>query len=490
MNPEAQKEKQEDNIAGKKRLWQWLDRRTGIDSLLHESLDEPIPGGARLAYVFGSILLFLFISQIVTGVFLTLYYVPSADHAHTTVSYIIKEVTCGSFIRSLHAYGSSAVVIVLFLHIAQTFLYGSYKGRRELLWISGCVLAVLMLGMAFSGYLLPWDQKAYFATAVGTNMASEVPFIGSWLKLIMRGGTEMGTLTISRFFVVHVFVLPALIFGFIAAHVFLFRKAGPAGPVTEDPIKPKMPSEPFYPRQVVMDMAVTLVVMVLLGFLSYFVPMELGPMANPADTQYLPRPEWYYLPAFQWLKYWSGPFSVVGLLIIPTLIVIAFVGLPFIDRRLERLPHRRPIALTFFFGGILILAALGFLSYQEDKRDPAIALQLSKQLKETEEFMKTPFVAEPAGISLQAENIALANPQAAKGKQIYERESCNACHGDNGVGTPISKSLIGIGKKFNTQALIAVLQQPTAEMKDGAMPPVELNSEELQALVAYLQSLK
>ena len=163
------------------RLDVWLDQRTGIDSILHETLDEPIPGGARWAYIFGSGLLFLFVSQIITGIFLALYYVPSADHAHTVVSYIVKEVTSGSFIRSIHAYGSSGIIILLVLHIGQTIVYGSYKGRRELLWLSGCILLALMLGMAFTGYLLPWDEKAYFASAVGTNLIAEVPWIGPTL---------------------------------------------------------------------------------------------------------------------------------------------------------------------------------------------------------------------------------------------------------------------------------------------------------------------
>ena len=226
-------------------FFRWLDRRTGVDSLLHKALDEPIPGGASLAYVFGSGLLFLFLSQVITGVFLALYYVPSADHAHTTIAYITKEVTSGSFVRSIHAYGSSAIVIVLLLHITQTFLYGSYKGRRELLWMAGCVLFVLMLGMAFTGYLLPWDQKAFFATTVGTNILSEIPFVGNALKRLLRGGTEMGTLTLSRFFVLHVFMIPALIFAFVAIHVYLFRKAGAAGPTSEDPQAPKRATQPF-----------------------------------------------------------------------------------------------------------------------------------------------------------------------------------------------------------------------------------------------------
>lgn len=211
-------------------LWGWIDRRTGVDGVLRSALYEPIPGGARFAYIFGSGLLFIFISQVITGVFLALYYVPSADHAHTTVAYITKAVTAGSFLRSLHAYGASAMVIVLLLHLSQTYIYGAYKGPREILWVSGCVLFALVLGMAFTGYLLPWDQRAYFATAVGTNAASEVPLIGETLKRMMRGGTEMGTLTISRFFVAHVFLIPACIFALVASHIFMFRKAGRPGP--------------------------------------------------------------------------------------------------------------------------------------------------------------------------------------------------------------------------------------------------------------------
>jgi ubiquinol-cytochrome c reductase cytochrome b subunit len=140
-----------------------------------------------------------------------------------------------------------------------------YKGRRELLWLSGCILMALMLGMAFTGYLLPWDEKAYFATVVGTNLVAEVPFIGPILQKLIRGGDQMGTLTISRFFVLHVFILPAMLIGFIAAHVFFFRKAGAAAPIKEDPVKPRLPTVPFYPRQVFMD---AIFAVVLIGMLA------------------------------------------------------------------------------------------------------------------------------------------------------------------------------------------------------------------------------
>lgn len=472
------------------RLYRWLDRRTGVGSLMHEALDEPIPGGARWAYVFGSVLLFLFISQTVTGVFLSLYYAPTADHAHTTVAYIVKEVTGGSFLRSLHAYGSSAVVIVLLLHLTQTFLYGAYKGRREVLWISGCALFGLMLAMAFTGYLLPWDQKAFFATTVGTNMASEVPWIGSGLKRLMRGGNEMGTLTLSRFFVAHVFLLPAAVLGLVAAHVYLFRKAGAAGPPSEDPIKPQLPTQRFYPRQVLMDTAVALLMICLLGFLAHFYPTELGPKANPADTQYVPRPEWYYLPIFQWLKYFKGPLAVVGIVVIPAMTAILVIALPFIDRRLERRPWRRPIAVGIYLAILGTLIAFGLLSKREDRLDPAIAKQVDKQREETEQFMREPFEPEAAASALSASSVVVLDPLAASGKKFYENESCDACHGENGIGTNAGPKLSGATAQKPTEELAKLLRNPTAKMLAGEMKPVEGSDEDLKALIAYIKSLK
>ncbi len=467
---------------------EWLDRRTGLDSLLHHALDEPIPGGAKLAYVFGSGLLFLFLSQIVTGVFLAMYYVPSADHAHTTLAYITKEVTGGSFLRSIHAYGSSAIIIVLLLHMIQTFMYGSYKGRRELVWVAGCVLLTLMLGMAFTGYLLPWDQKAYFATTVGTNIFSEVPLVGNGLKRLLRGGTEMGTLTLSRFFVLHVFLIPACIFVFVAVHVYAFRKAGAAGPARENPIEPKLPSEAFYPRQLVMDMGFAVLIIVALGVLAYLWPTTLGPSADPADTQFLPRPEWYYVPVFQYLKYWHGSTAVVGILVIPGIVGLLLVGLPFFDRSLERRPWKRPLSVGIFTSVLLGLGALGFISHREDMRDPGVAAQLRKQEQETSAFMHAKFEPELSGAPAAAP--AQSNPDAARGKAIFEREGCNECHGDGGVGTAAAPALIGVGSRHDRATLQALLRSPAPKMLAGGMPPVTIPDDELNQLIAYLQSLK
>jgi len=471
-------------------FWGWLNRRTGLDDVLRAALYEPIPGGARLAYIFGSGLLFIFLSQVITGVFLALYYVPSADHAHTTVAYITKVVTAGSFLRSLHAYGASAMVIVLLLHLSQTYVYGAYKGRRELLWISGCALFGLVMGMAFTGYLLPWDQRAYFATAVGTNAIGEIPGIGETLTRLVRGGTEMGTLTISRFFVAHVFLIPACIFALVASHIFLFRNAGPAGPVTENPYKPTLKPEPFYPRQVLIDLSLTALLIVGLGAMAFFLAVPLGPAANPANAQYVPRPEWYYLPIFQWLKYWHGSAAVIGVLVIPMILVIAVIALPFLDRGVERRPWKRPGAMGAYVFLMFGLVGLGLRSVYQDKHDPSVAEQLAKQKTEEEEFMRKPFEPDLSAASLAAANVALADPLAAKGKTIFAAQSCNACHGDGGVGTAAAPALIGISAKLSTGQVANLLQHPTAKMTAGGMPTVDLPPDELKALVAYIESLK
>jgi len=474
------------NIASK--LDNWLDQRTGIDSILHETLDEPIPGGARWAYIFGSGLLFLFVSQVITGVFLALYYVPSADHAHTVVSYIVKEVTSGSFIRSIHAYGSSGIIILLCLHIGQTILYGSYKGRRELLWLSGCILMALMLGMAFTGYLLPWDEKAYFATAVGTNLVAEVPFIGPILQKLIRGGDQMGTLTLSRFFVLHVFVLPAMLIGFIAAHVFNFRKAGAAGPIKEDPVHPKLPTVPFYPRQVLLDAVFAIVLIGILAVIAKTIPMSLGPAANPADTHFLPRPEWYYRPAFQWLKYLSGRWSLIGGILLPALLALIFAGAPFLDRRLERRPWRRPISVGAFFLFLIAYTSLGIASYRDDYRDPGMAAQMNQQDADAKAFMQAPFVPEAAAGSVTAA-LASADPKILKGQALFQAQSCNSCHGEAGVGSAAAGPLTGIGRKYTYPQLIALLQAPNSTMTNGGMTPVALKPDDLESLAAYLDQL-
>lgn len=472
------------------KLLEWLESRTGMNLILKVSLDEPIPGGARWAYVFGSGLLFIFISQVITGICLALYYVPSAQNAHVTVAYITKRVAAGEFLRSLHVYGASAMIIVLLLHFLQTFLWGAYKGRRELLWIAGGVLAILVLAMGFTGYLLPWDQKAYFATAVATNIVSTIPFVGSWMAHLMRGGDTIGTLTLSRFYLMHVIILPALLFAFVAVHIYLFRKAGAAGPIKEDPVEPQLPPESFYPKQVLMDLVFSLLLVAGLGLLSFFHPVTLGPRANPASTTFIARPEWYYLPIFEWLKFWEGPATIFGVVIAPAIVALLFFLLPFLDRKLERRPWRRPIPLLAVSIVLCGMLYLGFLSHHQDMSNPTVRVQLAQQAAQEKAYTKAPFqpfVQSPGAINLLAP--ATFNPKVARGKALFQQNGCSSCHGSRGRGA-VGPSLVGIGKKYNEAQLVSIIHAPSATFKAAGMPGApDLPIAEVKDLVDYLNAL-
>jgi ubiquinol-cytochrome c reductase cytochrome b subunit len=199
-----------------------------------------------------------------------------------------------------------------------------------------------------------------------------------------------------------------------------------------------------------MDLSLTALLIAGLGLLCFFVPMQLGPPANPADAQYVPRPEWYYLPIFQWLKYWHGSAAIIGVLVIPTLLVLAIIAVPFLDRSVERRPWKRPIAMGAYVLVVLTLVGLGLRSQYLDRHDPSVAQQLAKQKIEADEYARKPFEPELSSASLVAANATLADPLAAKGKTVFEANSCNACHGDGGVGTAAAPVLIGLSTKLNS----------------------------------------
>jgi ubiquinol-cytochrome c reductase cytochrome b subunit len=300
----------------------------------------------------------------------------------------------------------------------------------------------------------------------------------------------MGTLTVSRFFVAHILVVPALIFAFTALHVYLFRKAGAAGPISEDPVNPIQPPQPFYPRQVVIDAVFALVIIGILACIAHFDPFELGPQANPADTRYLPRPEWYYIPIFQWLKYWPGSLSFVGVVVIPGVIAFLFASLPFIDRRMERRPWKRPIAVGCYVFVFLALFGLGYQSYRSDHLDPAYAAQLAAQQKDTAEFMRQPFQPEAVGTMVASMSASASDPLIARGKGVYETQSCNACHGDGGIGTAAAPKLVGLSARFPKNQLTNIMKSPTTKMMAGGMAPLTLPSDQMDALVTYLEALQ
>lgn len=467
------------------RLYDWLDERTGIKQLTSDLLDEPIRGGARFAYVFGSVLLFLFVLQVITGIFLTMYYVPSADHAHASVSYIQKAVPGGALLRGLHHYGSSAMVILTVAHLAQTFFYGAYKGKRELLWIAGVVMMLIVFAFSFTGYLLPWDQAAYFGTKVGTSIAGEIPVVGSVQQRILLGGTDLTTITLSRFFMTHVFLLPLGLAALAGLHLYLFRRANPAGPYHR---RDDHRWERFYPKQVFKDSIGILVTFVALLVMIYLSPAELGPQADPT-SDYLARPPWYFMPLFQLLKYFPGKSAIIPIAVLPALLFGALFLLPFLDKNPERHPLKRPIASSLMTLVLAASIALIFIARYQDRTHPEFAEKLRTQEEEMKASFAKPFepqiIGGPMGASIAA--VAAAEPPAAY------TENCAACHGDKGEGGAFP-ALIGVaGKpKRAREDLINMLNDATAYGLKAPMPKAfpQITDEDKAKIADWLLTLK
>jgi mono/diheme cytochrome c family protein len=233
-----------------------------------------------------------------------------------------------------------------------------------------------------------------------------------------------------------------------------------------------------------------LVIIIVLALIAHFIPFDLGPKANPADTHYLPRPEWYYIPIFQWLKYWPGSLSFLGVVVIPSIVAFFFASLPFLDRRMERRPSKRLFAVGTYTFIFLALFGLGFTSYRSDHNDPGYVAQLITQQKQTEEFMHQPFEPEISRQLSSSASLAVpADPMVSKGGQIYQTQSCNACHGDGGVGTPAGPKLTGIHQHMSSDQLASLLKSPSAKMIADGMTPLDLPPDSMKALVAYLESL-
>ena len=311
------------------RLGDFVDDRTGHRKLIGHLLDEPIQGGARWAYVFGSALLGTFLVQVVTGVALMTSYAPSDKTAWASVHYITFVQTGGWLVRGLHHHGAQAMVILLAAHLLQVATFGAYKKPREVTWWIGLALFGIVLGFALTGYLLPWDQKGYWATRVATNIAGTIPVVGEATQKLMQGGSEYGSLTLTRFYALHVFLLPALLALLVGAHVALFRKHG----VTPSAKADMKRFDPFFPKQLLKDIIAVFAVVALCFVLTW---AEHGaPLDAPADpsSDYPARPEWYFLALFQLLKYFHGPLEIVGTVVLPSVIGAYLFALPLLDKK-------------------------------------------------------------------------------------------------------------------------------------------------------------
>lgn len=435
------------------RLYDWLDSRLNLKPVERTLLEEPIPGGASWIYVFGSVTLFLFLLQAVTGMFLALYYAPTPDHAYDSIRFIETEVLFGAFVRGLHHWGASAMVVAIGLHMLQAFLYGAFKPPREVMWMVGVVLFLFVMGFAFTGYLLPWDQTAYWATQVGVNMVGTIPVIGDFLMRVMRGGETLGALTLSRFFAIHVLFLPSLLVMLIGLHLFILRRVGPAGPWTDE--RATLGSETFYPRQVYMDAVVIFGVFVTVAAAALAIPFPLTDKADPSDTSFVPVPEWYFLFYYELLKYVHGPLEPLATWILPMAVIVVLFLWPFIDRNPARNPIRRPVALGS--GVVFLVVVLSLL---------AISIK-----------------------NLYA--VPRIDPAVARGKALYTQFGCAGCHRIHGEGGAVAPDLSFVGDtRPEREWHLKHFKDPQSVSAGSFMPKFPLTDQQLNDLTSYVLSLK
>lgn len=347
-------------------LRDWMELRLGWYGFVRKNLDEPMPAGVGWWQTLGNLLLTLLAFQFTTGVIMAMYFSPSPEAAYASVKHITENVSAGSLVRGIHVWGSTIIVVVMTMHTLRVFFWGSYKKPREMTWIFGVLIFQVMLAFSFTGYLLPWDQKAYWATVVGTNIAATVPFVGQGLLVLIRGGHEVGALTLTRFYALHVMVLPAALMALTGMHLYLVRRHHIAGPVIPQKGKP----EPFFPNQLFKDAVVVLVGLGIVFAMAIFWRPGLEPMADPTGTDFTPRPEWYFLGLYELLKIMPPGWEMVATLVIPGLITVGMFALPWLDKHPSRHPAKRPFAILC---GTIVILLIGLLTLKGVIETPAHA---------------------------------------------------------------------------------------------------------------------
>lgn len=461
----------------------WFDDRTGYRALISHALDEEIVGGARWAYVFGSGLLTVFICQVITGLLLMVTYTPAVGSAWSSVFYLQHVVTAGWFVRGLHSYGAQAMIVVLGMHLLQVAAYGAYKNPREVTWWLGLVLLGLVQGLGLTGYLLPWDQKGYWATKVATNIAGTLPLIGPAAQSVIVGGHEYGQATLTRFYVLHVGVLPATLIFIVIAHLTMFRRYGATPPANADLLK----RHSFYPDQLWRDVAFAILVIGVMAILTAATGgAHLDAPADPT-VDYNPRPEWYFLFLFQLLKYLPGSMELVGTVILPGLAMAFLFALPFLDRReSKRVRHRLP-----WLGPIVVGAAgIGLLTAQsmhEDKHNKEYQAGLAVSHVRAERAVKLALVGIPPGGPLEM----LRTDPVTRGPEVYNAH-CTKCHVLAGEGEQSAPNHTGFGSRA---WIFELLKNPNSQhyfgktKLDGMKPMGKLGHGKLYAATEFLFSL-
>ena len=457
----------------------WIDRRLQVGATLRETMQHPVPREtASWAYVFGSAALTILALQVVTGILLALVYVPSAGDAWNSLQALNHDVTLGWFIRGLHGWGSNFMIAIVLIHMIQVFLFGAHKFPRELTWIVGVLLLLVTLGMAFTGQVLRFDQDAYWGLGIGASIASRVPVAGPSVVDLILGGPIIAGATLSRFFALHVFVIPGLLIAFVAVHVLLVLKLG----VNEWPMPGRAVRRatyvqeyneithrdgvPFVPYAVWKDIVFSCAVLLAIGACA----VVLGPFGpsgppDPTNIQTAPRPDFFFLWLFALLSLLPPSAETPILLIGPAIAIAALIAIPFLAGEGEKSWKRRPIAV------LTVLLA-------------AVALSTLTRLGDAAPW--SPSMNAWSGVPIPEQYVKGRSALERQGALVFQNKQCHNCHALGGVGGTRGPALDAVAVSLTPDQLIRQVIQG-----GGNMPAYgrNLNPAETNALVAFLQTL-
>ena len=455
------------------RVQGWIDERLNVTPLISGFLDRRVPGNIGWAHTLGSATLFLIIVQVVTGVALTMSYVPSPDHAYDSILFL-DQTPFGGVVRGVHHWTSGLLVLVMGLHTLRVFIWGGHRYPRELTWLVGAGLFFIVLAFAFTGYLLPWDQKAYWATVVGTDIAGSAPVIGGAVVEFLRGGLQLGAVTLARFYGIHIWVLPTIMLFLVGIHVLMVVRQGIAAAPRPEPLVAPVPGltrreayereyaaekkvgDPFW-TSLVKDAIVAAVLLAFVVFLAMAQGAPLEARADPNSTDYVPRPEWYFLNLFQLLWYFTGSLEPLLIFVTFTFAALVFILAPFLDRGRGRTPRQRPVAMGLTAAAVVAIVGLTWVGATGSPGRSIV----------------------PATPGMSQEELA--------GLAVYNGENCSVCHKIRGIGVGSSVDLSKAGSRLTREEMETRFLNPP-DQKMHLYPG--LTSDQLDALLTYLQSLK
>lgn len=457
------------------RLLAWLDDRSGLVTASRQALEHPVPPRTGWWYVFGSATLIAFILQVATGIALATAYVPSSGQAYESLKFISEQAMLGRFLRGMHYFGASAMVLLIGIHVSRTYIMAAYKFPRELNWLTGAVLLLLTLALAFTGQLLRWDQTAVWSVIVGAAQAARMPVVGEQIGRFILAGDTIGGATLSRFFAFHVFFIPAVVFGFIGLHLALVLRHGISertrdGPVVEPATYRsryaallQREGVPFWPdaawRDVVFGAAVTATIVLLALIVG---PPDLGPPPDPSILEAYPRPDWYFLWYFALLALAPNNLESAIIVLGPLVFGAALLIVPLFNKGARTMRRRpwAPLLVVFIWTTIAIFWVAG----ERADWSPDFGAR-----------------------ALPASVVADQRPEVVEGARLFHAKGCEFCHQIGGFGGKRGPDLTDVASRMKPDEITARITNGSPNMPAYVRT---LTPAEIRALMAFLSTRK